>query len=129
MINISTWSIRNPLAAAMLFVLLTFAGVISFSGMKIQNYPDIGLPTIILSTSLPGASPVSMENDVARRIENAVSSIQGLKHITTRIQDSNVIITIEFRLEKPVQEALDEVRSAIERIRTELPADLREPLR
>ena len=128
MINISTWSIRNPLAAAMLFVLLTFAGVISFSGMKIQNYPDIGLPTIILSTSLPGASPVSMENDVARRIENAVSSIQGLKHITTRIQDSNVIITIEFRLEKPVQEALDEVRSAIERIRIELPADLREPI-
>ena len=128
MINISTWSIRNPLAAAMLFVLLTFTGVISFSGMKIQNYPDIGLPTIILSTSLPGASPVSMENDVARRIENAVSSIQGLKHITTRIQDSNVIITIEFRLEKPVQEALDEVRSAIERIRTELPADLREPI-
>ncbi len=128
MINISTWSIRNPLAAAMLFVLLTFAGVISFSGMKIQNYPDIGLPTIILSTALPGASPVSMENDVARRIENAISTIQGLKHITTRIQDSNVIITIEFRLEKPVQEALDDVRSAIQRIRTELPADLREPI-
>ena len=128
MINISTWSIRNPLAAAMLFVLLTFAGVISFSGMKIQNYPDIGLPTIILSTALPGASPVSMENDVARRIENAISTIQGLKHITTRIQDSNVIITIEFRLEKPVQEALDDVRSAIQRIRSELPADLREPI-
>lgn len=128
MINISAWSIRNPLAAVMLFVLLTFAGIISFYGMKIQNYPDIGLPTIILSTSLSGASPASMENDVARRIENAVSSIQGLKHITTKIQESNVTITIEFRLEKPVQEALDEVRSAVQRIRTDLPADLREPI-
>ena len=128
MINISAWSIRNPLAAVMLFVLLTFAGIISFSGMKIQNYPDIGLPTIILSTSLPGASPASMENDVAKRIENSVSSIQGLKHINTKIQESNLTITIEFRLEKPVQEALDEVRSAVQRIRTELPADLREPI-
>ena len=50
MINVSSWSIRNPLAAVMLFVMLTFAGILSFLGMKVQNYPDIGLPTVILSS-------------------------------------------------------------------------------
>ena len=128
MINVSSWSIRNPLAAVMLFVMLTFAGILSFLGMKVQNYPDIGLPTVILSTSLQGASPSVLEMDVARKIENSIASIQGLKHITTKIQDGLVTMTVEFRLEKSPQEAVDDVRSAVQSVRSELPADLRDPV-
>jgi multidrug efflux pump subunit AcrB len=128
MINVSSWSIRNPLAALMLFVMLTFAGSIAFRAMKVQNFPDIDLPTVIVSASLPGASPASMETDVARKIENAIASLQGLKHITTKIQDGSATMTVEFRLEKPVQEAVDDVRSAVQRVRAELPADLRDPV-
>jgi len=128
MINVSSWSIRNPLAAVMLFVMLTFAGILSFLGMKVQNYPDIGLPTVILSTSLQGASPSVLEMDVARKIENSIASIQGLKHITTKIQDGAVTMTVEFRLEKSPQEAVDDVRSAVQSVRSELPADLRDPV-
>ena len=128
MINVSSWSIRNPLAAVMLFVILTFAGILSFLGMKVQNYPDIGLPTVILSTSLQGASPSVLEMDVARKIENSIASIQGLKHITTKIQDGAVTMTVEFRLEKSPQEAVDDVRSAVQSVRSELPADLRDPV-
>ena len=128
MINVSTWSIRNPLAAVMLFVMLTFAGSVAFRAMKVQNFPDIDLPTVILTASLPGASPSAMETDVARKIENAIASLQGLKHITTRIQDGTATMTVEFRLEKPVQEAVDDVRSAVQRVRAELPADLRDPV-
>jgi multidrug efflux pump subunit AcrB len=128
MMNVSSWSIRNPIPAVMLFVLLTFAGLLSFQAMKVQNFPDIDLPTVTVSASLPGASPSQMENDVARKLENAVATLQGLKHIYTKVQDGAVTLTAEFRLEKPVQEAVDDVRSAVQRVRADLPADLRDPV-
>ena len=126
--NISAWSIRNPAPALMLFAMLSFAGWLSFSAMKIQNFPDLELPTISVTASLPGASPTKLEADVARKIENSIASLQGLKHITTKIQDGTVNITTEFRLEKPVQEALDDVRSAVSKVRPDMPGDLREPV-
>ncbi len=126
--NISTWCIRNPIPAVMLFVMLSFGGLISFNAMKIQNFPDLDLPTISVTASLPGASPSQLEIEVARKIENAIATLQGLKHITSKVQDGSVTITSEFRLEKPVQEALDDVRSAVSKVRTDLPSDLRDPI-
>ncbi|MFM2434739.1 MAG: hypothetical protein RL063_718 [Pseudomonadota bacterium] len=126
--NISTWCIRNPIPAIMLFVMLCFGGLISFKAMKIQNFPDLDLPTITVTASLPGASPSQLETEVARKIENAIATLQGLKHITSKVQDGNVTIISEFRLEKPVQEALDDVRSAVSKVRTDLPSDLRDPI-
>lgn len=128
MLNVSAWSIRNPIPAVMLFVLLTFAGLLSFKAMKVQNFPDIDLPTVIVTASLPGAAPGQMETDVARKLENSVATVQGLKHIYTKVQDGVVTLTAEFRLEKPVQEAVDDVRSAVSRVRADLPADLRDPI-
>ncbi|TFY98141.1 efflux RND transporter permease subunit [Ramlibacter rhizophilus] len=126
--NVSSWSIRNPIPAAMLFVLLTFGGLLSFKAMKVQNFPDIDLPTVSVSAALPGASPAQMETDVARKIENALATVQGLKHIYTKVQDGVATITAEFRLEKPTQEAVDDVRSAVAAIRADLPSDLRDPV-
>ncbi len=126
--NVSAWSIKNPIAAVMLFVGLTFAGVVSFNAMKVQNFPDLDLPTITVSASLPGASPPQLESEVARKLENSIATTQGLKHITTRVQDGGVTITAEFRLEKPGQEALDDVRSAVAQVRSDLPTDLRDPV-
>ena len=128
MMNVSSWSIRNPIPAVMLFVLLTFAGLLSFNAMKVQNFPDIDLPTVMVSAALPGAAPAQLETDVARKIENAIATLQGLKHVYTKVQDGAVTITAEFRLEKPVQEAVDDVRSAVARVRGELPGDVREPI-
>lgn len=128
MINVSSWSIRNPIPAVMIFVMLTFAGVLSFNRMKIQNFPDIELPTVNVSVSLPGAAPAQLETEVARKIENSIATVQGLKHIYTKVQDGGVTITAEFRLEKPVQEAVDDVRSAVARVRADLPGDVRDPI-
>jgi len=128
MMNVSSWSIKNPIPAVMLFVLLTFAGVLSFKSMKIQNFPDIELPTVSVSVSLPGAAPAQLETEVARKIENSIATVQGLKHIYTKVQDGGVTITAEFRLEKPVQEAVDDVRSAVARVRADLPSDVRDPI-
>ncbi|TFZ07549.1 efflux RND transporter permease subunit [Ramlibacter henchirensis] len=126
--NVSSWSIRNPIPAVMLFVLLTFGGMLGFNAMKVQNFPDIDLPTVTISASLPGASPSQLETDVARKLENSIATVQGVKHIMTKVQDGGVTLTVEFRLEKPVQEAVDDVRSAVSRVRADLPADLRDPI-
>ena len=126
--NVSAWSIRNPIPAVMLFVLLTFGGLLSFNAMKVQNFPDIDLPTVSVTASLPGAAPAQLETEVARKLENSIATLQGLKHITTKVQDGGVTITAEFRLEKPVQEAVDDVRSAVARVRADLPGDVRDPV-
>jgi multidrug efflux pump subunit AcrB len=126
--NVSAWSIRNPIPAILLFILLTTAGVMAFRAMKIQNFPDIDLPTVTVSASLPGASPSQLETDVARKIEDSIATLQGVKHIYTTVQDGVVTITVEFRLEKPTQEAVDDVRDAVSRVRSDLPNDLRDPV-
>ena len=96
--------------------------------MKIQNFPDIDLPTVTVTASLPGASPAQLETEVARKIENSVATVQGVKHIYTKVQDGTATITVEFRLEKPTQEAVDDVRDAVARVRSDLPGDLRDPV-
>ncbi len=128
MINVSTWSIRNPIPVVLFFVLLTVAGMLAYGSMKVQNFPDLDLPTIQISATQPGATPSQLEADVARKLENALAPLQGLKHITTKVQDGSVSITAEFRMEKPVQEALDDVRSAVQGARADLPSDLRDPI-
>ncbi len=127
-INVSAWSIRNPIPSLLLFMLLTLAGLLGFKAMKIQNFPDIDLPMVVTTAALPGAAPGQLETEVARKIENSIASVQGVKHIYTSISDGLVSITTEFQLEKPVQEAVDDVRSAVARVRSDLPADLRDPI-
>ena len=126
--NVSAWSIKNPIPAVMLFVLLTLAGIMSFNAMKVQQFPDLELPTVTVSASLPGAAPAQLETEVARKIENAIAPLSGLKNIYTNVQDGSVTVTAEFRLEKPTQEAVDDVRSAVQQVRSDLPGDLRDPI-
>ena len=126
--NVSAWSIRNPIPSVLLFILLTLAGLMAFKAMKIQNFPDIDLPSVTVVAALPGASPAQLETEVARKLENSIATVQGVKHIYTKVQDGAVSVTVEFRLEKPTQEALDEVRDAVARVRSDLPADLRDPV-
>jgi multidrug efflux pump subunit AcrB len=128
MLNVSSWSIRNPTPSILLFIMLTLAGLLGFKAMKIQNFPDIDLPMVTVTASLPGASPAQLETEVARKIENSIATVQGVKHVYTSLQDGTATITIEFRLEKPTQEAVDDVRDAVSRVRSDLPADLRDPV-
>ncbi len=126
--NVSAWSIRNPIPAVLLFIMLTLFGLMAFKGMKIQQFPDIDLPTVTITATLPGAAPGLMETEVARKIENSIATLQGIKHIYTKVQDGTAIVTVEFRLEKTTQEAVDDVRDAISRIRADLPGELNDPV-
>lgn len=127
-LNVSTWSIHNPVAVILLFVLLTVAGIGGFSAMKVQNFPDIDFPIITVTAELPGASPPQIESDVARKIEDALANIPKIKHISSTLTDGTATITAEFLLDKPVQEAMDDVRDAVSSTRSDLPADLRDPV-
>ncbi|MFT5535461.1 MAG: multidrug efflux pump subunit AcrB, partial [Candidatus Paceibacteria bacterium] len=125
--NFSAFSIKNPIPAIMLFVLLTLAGVLSFRASAVQDFPDIELPIVTVSAALPGAAPAQLETEVARKIEDSVATLQGVKNIYTKVLDGAVTVTVEFVLEKPLTEAVNDVRDAVARVRADLPSELRDP--
>jgi multidrug efflux pump subunit AcrB len=125
--NFATWSIRNPIPSVLLFMLLTLAGIIGFKSLPIQNFPDMDLPTVSITLSLPGAAPSQLETEVARRVEDALAVLSGLKHISTSITDGTVTITVEFVLEKSLSDALIETKDAVDSVRSDLPSDVLQP--
>ena len=127
MMNFSAYSIRNPIPAILLFILLSVAGVLSFKAIGVQDFPDIELPMITVEAQLPGAAPATLETEVARKLENSIATLQGIKNLYTKILEGLVVITVEFVLEKDPMEAVNDVRDAVTRVRAELPADVRDP--
>ncbi|SLJ85892.1 efflux RND transporter permease subunit [Psychrobacter sp. DAB_AL43B] len=127
-LNVSAYSIRNPLVAILLFVLLTLGGIYGFMKMKVQQFPDIDLPAVVVTVTLPGAAPSQLENDIAKKVENKLTSIEGVKHIRTTLQTGAATMVTEFVLEKDIQEAVDDVRSAVGEVRGDLPAAANDPI-
>ncbi|MCD6251166.1 MAG: efflux RND transporter permease subunit [Psychrobacter sp.] len=127
-LNVSAYSIKNPLVAILLFVLLTLGGIYGFMKMKVQQFPDIDLPAVVVTVTLPGAAPAQLENDIAKKVENKLTSIEGVKHIRTTLQTGAATMVTEFVLEKDIQEAVDDVRSAVGEVRGDLPAAANDPI-
>ncbi|WP_201509417.1 efflux RND transporter permease subunit [Psychrobacter alimentarius] len=127
-LNVSAYSIKNPLVAILLFVLLTLGGIYGFMKMKVQQFPDIDLPAVVVTVTLPGAAPSQLENDIAKKVENKLTSIEGVKHIRTTLQTGAATMVTEFVLEKDIQEAVDDVRSAVGEVRGDLPAAANDPI-
>ena len=125
--NFSAYSIKNPVPALLLFAMLTLVGLLAFKGTTVQDFPDIELPVVSVNAALDGAAPAQLETDVARKIEDAVASLQGVKNISTTVLDGSVQVAIEFVLEKPLADAVSEVRDAVASIKADLPADMRDP--
>ena len=125
--NFSAWSIRNPVPAILLFVLLTVGGLLAFEGLAVQNFPDMDLPTVSVTATLDGAAPTQLETEVARVIEDNLASLSYLDHITTTVTNGRVSINVSFKLEKNSEEALNEVRNAVDSVRADLPAQMETP--
>jgi multidrug efflux pump subunit AcrB len=125
--NFSALSIRNPIPAIMLFALLTLAGILAFRANKVQDFPDIELPIVTVSATLDGAAPAQLETEVARKIEDSVATLQGVKNIYTKVLDGVATVTVEFVLEKNLSDAVNDVRDAVSRVRADLPAEMRDP--
>jgi multidrug efflux pump subunit AcrB len=125
--NFATWSIRNPIPSIVLFGLLTLAGLWGFKQLAVQDLPDLDLPTVNVNVALPGAAPSQLETEVARKVEDSLASLSGLKHQRTSISDGQVQIGVEFVLEKKLSDALIETKDAVDRVRADLPVDVQEP--
>ncbi|MCD6671440.1 MAG: efflux RND transporter permease subunit [Burkholderiaceae bacterium] len=125
--NFATWSIRNPIPSILLFLGLALAGLWGFRGLNIQNFPDLDLPAVNVTLVQPGAAPAQLETEVARKVEDSLATLQGLKHIATSITDGRVSITTEFDIKRSLSDALLDVKDAVDRIRSNLPTDVEEP--
>ncbi|WP_434734610.1 efflux RND transporter permease subunit (plasmid) [Rhizobium sp. YTUHZ044] len=125
--NFSAWSIRNPVPAILLFVMLTVGGLLAFKTLAVQNFPDMDLPTISVTATLDGAAPAQLETEVARTIEDSLASLSYLDHITTTITDGTVSIKVSFKLEKNSEAALNEVRNAVDSVKSDLPSQMETP--
>ncbi|MCO5975146.1 efflux RND transporter permease subunit [Ideonella oryzae] len=125
--NVSSWSIRNPVPALLAFMLLSVFGLLGFRALQVQDFPDMDLPTINISASLEGAAPAQLETEVARKIEDKLASLSKLDHITTTITDGAVAISVSFEIDKDVEAALSEVRNAVDSARSDLPSAMSSP--
>ncbi|MEO5340779.1 MAG: efflux RND transporter permease subunit [Magnetococcus sp. MYC-9] len=126
--NVSAWSIRNPVPAVLLFALLTLLGLGSFRSLGIQNFPDIEVPVITVLANLEGAAPSQIETEIVRKIEDSIASLGGVEHVRTVITDGAAIIAVEFTIDKDPEVALNDVRNAVDQVRADLPPEMTNPV-
>jgi HAE1 family hydrophobic/amphiphilic exporter-1 len=126
-INFSAYSIRKPLPAILLFVVLIFLGIMSFKSLPVTRFPNIDIPLIQVTITQSGATPAELETQVSKLVEDAVANITGVKHLISSLSDGSSTTVIEFRLEIDTDRALNDVKDAIEKIRPELPRTIDEP--
>ena len=125
--NISAWSIRNPVPSLVLFFMLTVAGLVSFATMQVNNDPDIDFPIVIVSVSQPGAAPTELENQVTQKVEAAVRSLSGIDEINSNVTEGNSVTIVQLDIGTPIDRAVEDVRSALQQIRGNLPDGILEP--
>jgi multidrug efflux pump subunit AcrB len=126
--NFVTWSIRNPVPVIVLFIALTVAGVISFPKLGVLDRPDIEFPAVVVTVTYPGVAPTQMESEITRKVEDAVATIAGIEQMTSTVDEGASTTSIEFRFGTDLSAALDDVRDAMTRIRSDLPPDANEPI-
>jgi HAE1 family hydrophobic/amphiphilic exporter-1 len=126
--RISAWAIRNPLPIALLFIALTLAGLISYTRLPIRQQPNVIFPLVTVGVTQSGAAPSELENQVTRPVEDAVAGIPNVKHIESHISLGVSNTSVEFELGTDLQKATDDVRTAIDRVRVQLPPGIDPPL-
>jgi multidrug efflux pump subunit AcrB len=126
--NFSAWSIRNPVAPLLAFVLLLFVGIQAFNKLPITRFPNIDVPVVNITVTQNGASPAELEMQVTKEIEDAVASINGIDEIQSTINDGVSQTVVIFRLEVPTQQAVQDTKDAVDRIRGNLPGNVDEPI-
>ena len=125
--NLSAWSIRNPVVPLVMFIGLTLAGIASFMSMKVQADPDIEFPMVIVGISQPGAAPTEIENQITQRVESAIRTINGVQTLSSTAREGNSQTFVEFQIGTDINEAVNEVKNAVDQVRGELPDGILEP--
>ena len=126
--NVSSWAIRRPLPSILISLILLILGWISFGKLPITRLPSADIPIISVAVAQFGAAPAELEAQVTKTIEDGVSGVEGVRHISSLVTDGVSVTTVQFRLETNTDRALNDVKDAITRIQAELPRSAEAPL-
>ncbi len=126
--KLSDMSIRRPVLASMLSLALVLFGVLGYFQLSVREFPDVDAPIVSVSTVLPGANPQVVESAVTDILEEELSTVEGLRTLTSSSQEGVSNITLEFNLDRDVEAAAQDTRDKVARVRERLPEDVEEPV-
>lgn len=121
-------SIKRPVFATMMIGALLVIGLFSYYELSVQLFPDVDFPFVVVQTVYKGGSAETVETEVTKKIEEAVNAVSDIKHITSTSKEGYSLIVIQFKLNKDVNIAAQEVREKVAGIRANLPDEIDEPI-
>jgi HAE1 family hydrophobic/amphiphilic exporter-1 len=124
---ISAWAIKNPVPVAVLFIALVLAGMISYGGLAVKQFPNVQFPVVAVTVTQNGAAPAEMETQITRPVEDALAGISDVRNIYSTVTQGVSTTSIEFELGQDLQKKTDDVRSRIAQTRAVLPREIDEP--
>jgi len=127
-VKISDVSIRRPVFATVMSLILVLVGLVSYQRLTVREYPNIDPPVVTVKTTYKGASAEIIESQVAQVLEDSLSGIEGIDFITSINRAENCQITIRFKLERDADAAAADVRDRVGRVRDKLPDEINEPV-
>jgi HAE1 family hydrophobic/amphiphilic exporter-1 len=125
---LSDLSIKQPVLATMLAVSLVTLGIFSYQRLAIDQFPDVELPVLTVQTLYPGAAPETVEREVTKRIEEAINTVSGVKHISSTTTEGLSAVVVEFQLGTRIANAQQDAQAKINAIRADFPKDMKEPV-
>jgi multidrug efflux pump len=120
--------IRRPVLSSMVSLGFVLLGVIGYTRLPVREFPDADAPIVSVTVILPGASPQVVESSVTDVLEEELSSVEGVRTMTSSSQDQISTVTLEFTLERDIEAAAQDVRDRVSRVRGLLPEDVEEPV-
>ncbi len=126
--KLSDFSIKRPVFATVMSLAIMLFGVISFTRLPVREYPDIDPPIISITTLYRGASPSVVETEITNVLEEQFATLSGVKTLSSSSREQGSVITIEFELNRDVDEAANDVRDRVSRIRGRLPREVDDPI-
>lgn len=126
--KISELSIRRPVLAIVMNIILVLIGVVSYDRLSVREYPNTDVPVVTVTTKYPGASAEIMESQVARPLEDALSGIEGIDYIKSISRSESSQISVQFKLDRQADAAASDVRDRVGRARGQLPEEIEEPV-
>jgi hydrophobe/amphiphile efflux-1 (HAE1) family protein len=128
-LNVSAWSIRKPIPAIVGFIVLTILGLVSFRTMSVTRFPNIDIPIVQVLITQSGSAPSELESQVTKKVEDAVSSLNGVWHILSTVTDGSSSTIVQFNVGSvDIDRALNDVKDQIAKIRADLPRTIDEPV-
>lgn len=125
---LSDLSIKRPVFAAVLMLVLVTLGIFSYRWLSVEMYPNVEIPYLSIVTKFPGASAESVEREVSKRIEETVNAISGVKHTYSFSREGVSTVIVEFRLEEKINDVAQEARAKISSVRSQFPKGMEEPI-